>query len=116
MIMRETTKLLHDIQKQVVRLNEIETYENVPRPMQSNHQQQLSEFEQATGWIFNNGSFVRQQDLQEGQRLSSRPPIPPPMRLSSLPRGASASTPSYHQPQLMLPPPPPALLVPPELH
>jgi len=111
MIMMETTKLLHDIQKQVIRLNEIETYENVPRPSTSRHPQPLSEFEEGTDWMFNPGSAMP----QEVQRVTTRPPVPPPpVRQSSLPRGVSASQ-QYYQQQQQQQQPPPRMLIPAEL-
>lgn len=78
-IMQDSTRLLHDIQLQVRKLNEIETYDNVSSP--------LSEFEQRTGWVYNRGPYLRQEDVR---REAARPPIPPPTRTSSLPRGAAA--------------------------
>lgn len=101
-IMQETTRLLHDIQNQVKALNEFESYDNVSRPPMPN--QPLSEFEQNTGWIFNHGPSRQQAAVG----LAARPPIPPPTRTSSLPRGQAIQM--EERTQQSFPPPPPAEL------
>lgn len=66
MIMRDTTKCLNDMQVQLQRMKEFETYDNDLRmPAQP-----MSEYEQRTGWIFKNGWMIFPEDPSQNYQVA----------------------------------------------
>jgi hypothetical protein len=95
--LHEKARILQEMQANMQRLNEMETYENKVKGIS----QPLSEFERTTGWTYKQGCPLSKDDpvyqnqvaaAHQNQAMAqnpaaARPPIPPPIRMSSLTRG-----------------------------